>query len=547
MANHPRAGQPTRQSDLINVAQLTSQYYVLRPDVTNPAQSVKFGTSGHRGCAARHSFNEAHILAIAQAIAEERRRQGITGPCYVGKDTHALSEPAFISVLEVLTANGVDVIVQQDNGFTPTPAVSNAILVHNRQGGALADGIVITPSHNPPEDGGIKYNPPNGGPADTNLTSVIEKRANALLADELRDVKRQSLDKARQSGHLHERDLVEPYVEALGEVVDMAAIQRAGLKLGVDPLGGSGIAYWQRIAERYQLDLTLVNDAVDQTFRFMTLDHDGVIRMDCSSVSAMSGLLALRDKFDLAFANDPDYDRHGIVTPAGLMNPNHYLAVAINYLFRHRPQWSESVAVGKTLVSSAMIDRVVADLGRKLVEVPVGFKWFVGGLFDGTLGFGGEESAGASFLRFDGKPWSTDKDGIILCLLAAEITAVTGKNPQQHYDALAARFGAPSYNRLQASATHAQKAALSKLSPEMVSASTLAGDPITARLTAAPGNGASIGGLKVMTDNGWFAARPSGTEEAYKIYCESFLGAEHREKIEKEAVEIVSAVLSSAK
>ncbi|MCL6404176.1 alpha-D-glucose phosphate-specific phosphoglucomutase [Dickeya dadantii] len=547
MANHPRAGQPTRQSDLINVAQLTSQYYVLRPDVTNPAQSVKFGTSGHRGCAARHSFNEAHILAIAQAIAEERRRQGITGPCYVGKDTHALSEPAFISVLEVLTANGVDVIVQQDNGFTPTPAVSNAILVHNRQGGALADGIVITPSHNPPEDGGIKYNPPNGGPADTNLTSVIEKRANALLADDLRDVRRQSLDKARQSGHLHERDLVEPYVEALGEVVDMAAIQRAGLKLGVDPLGGSGIAYWQRIAERYQLDLTLVNDAVDQTFRFMTLDHDGVIRMDCSSVSAMAGLLALRDKFDLAFANDPDYDRHGIVTPAGLMNPNHYLAVAIDYLFRHRPQWSESVAVGKTLVSSAMIDRVVADLGRKLVEVPVGFKWFVDGLFDGTLGFGGEESAGASFLRFDGKPWSTDKDGIILCLLAAEITAVTGKNPQQHYDALATRFGAPSYNRLQAPATHAQKAALSKLSPEMVSASTLAGDPITARLTAAPGNGASIGGLKVMTDNGWFAARPSGTEEAYKIYCESFLGAEHREKIEKEAVEIVGAVLSSAK
>ncbi|MGM3174840.1 phosphoglucomutase (alpha-D-glucose-1,6-bisphosphate-dependent) [Dickeya lacustris] len=546
MANHPRAGQPTRQSDLINVAQLTSQYYVLRPDVTNPAHSVKFGTSGHRGSAARHSFNEAHILAIAQAIAEERSRQGITGPCYVGKDTHALSEPAFISVLEVLTANGVDVIIQQDNGFTPTPAVSNAILVHNRQGGALADGIVITPSHNPPEDGGIKYNPPNGGPADTNLTSVIEKRANALLADNLRDVKRQSLDNARQSGHLHERDLVEPYVAALGDVVDMAAIQRAGLKLGVDPLGGSGIAYWQRIAEYYKLDLTLVNDAVDQTFRFMTLDHDGVIRMDCSSVSAMAGLLALRDKFDLAFANDPDYDRHGIVTPAGLMNPNHYLAVAINYLFRHRLQWSESVAVGKTLVSSAMIDRVVADLGRKLVEVPVGFKWFVDGLFDGTLGFGGEESAGASFLRFDGTPWSTDKDGIILCLLAAEITAVTGKNPQQHYDALAERFGAPSYNRIQASASHAQKAALSKLSPEQVSASMLAGDPITARLTAAPGNGASIGGLKVMTDNGWFAARPSGTEEAYKIYCESFLGAEHREKIEQEAVEIVSAVLSSA-
>ncbi|MBN3209589.1 alpha-D-glucose phosphate-specific phosphoglucomutase [Pectobacterium brasiliense] len=547
MANHPRAGQPARQSDLINVAQLTSQYYVLRPEVGNAAHAVKFGTSGHRGSAGRHSFNEPHILAIAQAIAEERKKQGISGPCYVGKDTHALSEPAFISVLEVLAANGVDVIVQLDNGFTPTPAVSNAILVHNRQGGALADGIVITPSHNPPEDGGIKYNPPNGGPADTNLTSVIETRANVLLADELRDVKRITLDQALNSGHVHEQDLVQAYVEGLASVVDMAAIQRAGLKLGVDPLGGSGIAYWQRIAEHYKLDLTLVNDAVDQTFRFMSLDHDGVIRMDCSSEFAMAGLLALRDKFDLAFANDPDYDRHGIVTPSGLMNPNHYLAVAINYLFQHRPQWGQSVAVGKTLVSSAMIDRVVADLGRKLVEVPVGFKWFVDGLYDGSFGFGGEESAGASFLRFDGTPWSTDKDGIILCLLAAEITAVTGKNPQQHYDELAQRFGAPSYNRIQASATHAQKAVLSKLSPEQVSASTLAGDPITARLTAAPGNGASIGGLKVMTENGWFAARPSGTEEAYKIYCESFLGAEHRERIEKEAVEIVSAVLATAK
>ncbi|POE22174.1 phosphoglucomutase, alpha-D-glucose phosphate-specific [Pectobacterium odoriferum] len=547
MANHPRAGQPAQQSDLINVAQLTSQYYVLRPEVGNTAHAVKFGTSGHRGSAGRHSFNEPHILAIAQAIAEERKKQGISGPCYVGKDTHALSEPAFISVLEVLAANGVDVIVQLDNGFTPTPAVSNAILVHNRQGGALADGIVITPSHNPPEDGGIKYNPPNGGPADTNLTSVIETRANALLADELRDVKRITLDQALKSGHVHEQDLVQAYVEGLASVMDMAAIQRAGLKLGVDPLGGSGIAYWQRIAEHYKLDLTLVNDAVDQTFRFMSLDHDGVIRMDCSSEFAMAGLLALRDKFDLAFANDPDYDRHGIVTPSGLMNPNHYLAVAINYLFQHRPLWGQSVAVGKTLVSSAMIDRVVADLGRKLVEVPVGFKWFVDGLYDGSFGFGGEESAGASFLRFDGTPWSTDKDGIILCLLAAEITAVTGKNPQQHYDELAQRFGAPSYNRIQASATHAQKAVLSKLSPEQVSASTLAGDPITARLTAAPGNGASIGGLKVMTENGWFAARPSGTEEAYKIYCESFLGVEHRERIEKEAVEIVSAVLATAK
>jgi phosphoglucomutase len=547
VANHPRAGQPAQQSDLINVAQLTSQYYVLQPDPANTAHAVKFGTSGHRGSALRHSFNEAHILAIAQAIAEVRKEQGTTGPCYVGKDTHALSEPAFISVLEVLTANGVDVIVQENNGFTPTPAVSHAILTHNRNGGALADGIVITPSHNPPEDGGIKYNPTNGGPADTNLTSVIEKRANALLAAKLTGVKRQSLDLAWKSGHLAAKDLVQPFIEGLTDIVDMAAIQKAGLKLGVDPLGGSGIEYWKRIAEHYKLDLTLVNDEVDQTFRFMHLDHDGVIRMDCSSESAMAGLLALRDKFDLAFANDPDYDRHGIVTPAGLMNPNHYLAVAIQYLFQHRPQWGKDVAVGKTLVSSAMIDRVVEDLGRKLVEVPVGFKWFVDGLFDGSFGFGGEESAGASFLRFDGTPWSTDKDGIIMCLLAAEITAVTGKNPQEHYNELAARFGAPSYNRIQAPATHAQKAALSKLSPEQVKADTLAGDPITARLTNAPGNGASIGGLKVMTKNGWFAARPSGTEEAYKIYCESFLGAEHREQIEKEAVEIVSKVLADAK
>jgi phosphoglucomutase len=547
VANNPRAGQPAQQSDLINVAQLTSQYYVLQPDPSNSAHAVKFGTSGHRGSAGRHSFNESHILAIAQAIAEVRKEQGTTGPCYVGKDTHALSEPAFISVLEVLTANGVDVIVQEDNGFTPTPAVSHAILTHNKKGGALADGIVITPSHNPPEDGGIKYNPTNGGPADTDLTSVIEKRANALIAEGLKGVKRQSLDKAWQGQHLVEQDLVQPYVEDLVNIIDIPAIQKAGLKLGVDPLGGSGITYWKRIAEHYNLDLTLVNDSVDQTFRFMHLDHDGVIRMDCSSEFAMGGLLALKDKFDLAFANDPDYDRHGIVTPAGLMNPNHYLAVAINYLFQHRPQWGADVAVGKTLVSSAMIDRVVADLGRKLVEVPVGFKWFVDGLFDGSFGFGGEESAGASFLRFDGTPWSTDKDGIIMCLLAAEITAVTGKNPQEHYNELAARFGAPSYNRIQAPATHAQKAALSKLSPEQVKADTLAGDPITDRLTKAPGNGASIGGLKVITKNGWFAARPSGTEEAYKIYCESFLGAEHREKIEKEAVDIVSKVLADAK
>lgn len=547
MANHPRAGQPAQQSDLINVSQLIAEYYVLQPDSENLAHAVKFGTSGHRGSAGRQSFNEAHILAIAQAIAENRAANGISGPCYVGKDTHGLSEPAFISVLEVLTANGVDVIVQQNNGFTPTPAVSHAILCHNSKGGALADGIVITPSHNPPEDGGIKYNPPNGGPADTNLTQWIENRANELLRNKLQGVKRLTMIAAKQTGLIHEQDLVQPYVEQLTQVVDMPAIQKAGLAIGVDPLGGAGIEYWQRIADFYKLNLKLVNDSIDPSFRFMHLDHDGIIRMDCSSECAMAGLLALKDKFDLAFANDPDYDRHGIVTPKGLMNPNHYLAVSINYLYQHRPLWGKEVGVGKTLVSSAMIDRVVADIGRKLVEVPVGFKWFVDGLFDGTLGFGGEESAGASFLRFDGKPWSTDKDGIIMCLLAAEITAVTGKNPQEHYEELAKRFGAPSYNRIQAPATSAEKAVLSKLSPEMVTADVLAGDKITARLTNAPGNGAAIGGLKIMTDNGWFAARPSGTEDAYKIYCESFLGKEHREKIEHEAVDIVSAVLSKAK
>nr|WP_217277005.1 phosphoglucomutase (alpha-D-glucose-1,6-bisphosphate-dependent) [Photorhabdus heterorhabditis] len=530
---------------MINVAQLTSQYYTLHPQPENPLHKVKFGTSGHRGSSQRSSFNEAHILAIVQAIAEVRKQQGINGPCYVGKDTHALSEAAFISVLEVLTANHVDVIVQENNGFTPTPAISHAILCYNRQRGELADGIIITPSHNPPEDGGIKYNPPNGGPADTDLTAIIERRANELLEEGLKSVKRLPFAQVLSSEYLHQQDLVEPYVAALGDVVDMVAIQKAGLKIGIDPLGGSGIAFWQRIGEYYHLDLTLVNDQVDQTFRFMHLDHDGVIRMDCSSPWAMSGLLSMRDKFDLAFANDPDYDRHGIVTPAGLMNPNHYLATAIDYLFRHRPQWSANVAVGKTLVSSAMIDRVVADLGRELVEVPVGFKWFVDGLHKGELGFGGEESAGASFLRFDGTPWSTDKDGIILCLLAAEMTAVTGENPQQRYNKLAARFGTPSYSRIQASASHQQKALLAKLSPDMVKADKLAGDPITARLTKASGNGASIGGLKVMTENGWFAARPSGTEEAYKIYCESFLGPEHREKIEQEALNIVNQVFAA--
>ncbi len=544
MTIHERAGQLPFQNDLINVAQLTAQYYTQQPQANNLSQAVKFGTSGHRGSSVRKNFNESHILAIAQAIADLRKKQGITGPCFIGKDTHALSEAAFITVIEVLAANQVKVVVQEANGFTPTPAISYAILNYNKSHKDIADGIVITPSHNPPEDGGIKYNPANGGPADTDLTSVIEKQANQLLATNLAGVKRLSFDAAMTSGYVIEQDLIMPYVSALGEVVDMKAIQRSGLKIGVDPLGGSGIEYWKKIAEYYQLDIEIVNDQLDQTFRFMPLDHDGVIRMDCSSSWAMAGLLGMKERFDLAFANDPDYDRHGIVTPDGLMNPNHYLAVAIDYLFQHRPQWGKNVAVGKTLVSSAMIDRVVNDIGRELVEVPVGFKWFVDGLFSGKLGFGGEESAGASFLKFDGTPWSTDKDGIILCLLAAEITAVTGENPQQRYNKLAEKFGAPTYNRIQAKATHEQKAKLSKLSPEMVEADTLAGDKITQRLTAAPGNGAAIGGLKIMTDYGWFAARPSGTEEAYKIYCESFRGEEHLRLIEKEAIEIVSKVIS---
>lgn len=545
MSTHPRAGQIALQSDLINVAQLTSQYYSLQPQSSVAAHQVKFGTSGHRGSAKRYTFNENHILAITQAIVEVRKEQGITGPCYVGKDTHALSEPAFISVIEVLAANQVNVIIQKNNGFTPTPAISRAILSYNREHQLRADGIVITPSHNPPEDGGIKYNPPNGGPADTDLTTLIENRANQFIANQLRDVKRLSYEQALDSGFIQEQDLIDSYVIALREVIDMDAIKKSGIKIGVDPLGGAGIEYWKRIKSYYDLDIELVNEQVDQTFRFMPLDHDGVIRMDCSSKWAMAGLLELRDKFDLAFANDPDYDRHGIITPDGLMAPNHYLATAINYLFSHRPQWSQDVSVGKTLVSSAMIDYVVNSLDRQLIEVPVGFKWFVDGLYNGTLGFGGEESAGASFLRFDGTPWSTDKDGIILCLLAAEMMAVTGENPQQHYNKLKDKFGAPSYSRIQAAASHEEKARLSKLSPEMVTANMLAGDPITAKLTAAPGNGASIGGLKVMSDFGWFAARPSGTEEAYKIYCESFRGPEHRELIEKEAISIVNQVIGS--
>ncbi|USD59866.1 phosphoglucomutase (alpha-D-glucose-1,6-bisphosphate-dependent) [Vibrio sp. SCSIO 43140] len=546
MAIHPRAGQKALQEDLHNIPALVSNYFLVQPEAGNTAQSVQFGTSGHRGSADKATFNENHILAIAQAVAEVRAEKGTTGPLFVGKDTHALSEPAFATVVEVLVANGVHVIAQEDNGYTPTPGISHAILTHNLSSDKKADGIVITPSHNPPQDGGIKYNPTHGGPAEAELTQAIEDRANEIISNEMKDVKRLPIAVAKANDLFEERDLVKPYIDDLVNVIDMEAIQKAGLKIGVDPLGGSGIDYWRQIGKAYNLDLTLVSEAVDPSFQFMSLDKDGVVRMDCSSPYAMAGLLALKDDYDLAFGNDPDYDRHGIVTPKGLMNPNHYLAVCIDYLYRHRSEWRADVAVGKTLVSSALIDRVVADLGRTLCEVPVGFKWFVDGLYNGEFGFGGEESAGASFLRKDGTPWSTDKDGIILCLLAAEITAVTGKNPQQYYEELAAKHGESKYNRIQAVANTEQKSVLKKLSPEMVSAETLAGDAITARLTHAPGNGAAIGGLKVTTANGWFAARPSGTEDIYKIYCESFKGDEHLKQIEAEAQEIVNQVFADA-
>ncbi|MEZ8801275.1 phosphoglucomutase (alpha-D-glucose-1,6-bisphosphate-dependent) [Vibrio splendidus] len=546
MAMHPRAGQKAQQEDLHNIPALVANYFLQQPDATNPDHKVLFGTSGHRGTADKSTFNENHILAIAQAVAEVRAEQGTTGPLFLGKDTHALSEPAFSTVIEVLVANGVEVIIQENNGFTPTPGISHAILTHNLVNDKKADGIVITPSHNPPQDGGIKYNPTHGGPAEAELTQAIEDRANVIIAEQMQGVKRTPIAQAKQSEQVKEVDLVAPYVADLVNVVDMEAIQKANIKIGVDPLGGSGIDYWRHIGKAYNLDLTLVSEAVDPSFQFMSLDKDGVVRMDCSSPYAMAGLLALKDDYQLAFGNDPDYDRHGIVTPKGLMNPNHFLAVCIDYLYRNREGWGKDVAVGKTLVSSALIDRVVADLGRELCEVPVGFKWFVDGLYNGQFGFGGEESAGASFLRKDGTPWSTDKDGLILCLLAAEITAVTGKNPQEYYEELAAKHGESKYNRIQAVANGAQKDVLKKLSPEMVSAETLAGDAITARLTHAPGNGAAIGGLKVTTENGWFAARPSGTEDIYKIYCESFKGEEHLKAIEAEAQEIVNQVFAAA-
>ncbi len=546
MTPNPLAGKPAPASLWIDVGRLERDYYERRPNPDDPTQLVSFGTSGHRGTPLDGTFTESHILAIAQALCEYRRSKGIDGPLFVGKDTHAASAPAQRTALEVLAANGVETVIQRDDGFTPTPVVSRAILVYNKgRQDHLGDGIVITPSHNPPEDGGFKYNPPNGGPADTDITDWVQNRANALLRAGNKDVRRIPYESALKASTTHADDFVLPYVQDLAHVVDMDAIRAAGIKLGVDPLGGAAVHYWQPIKDIYGLDLTVVNSTVDPRFAFMTVDHDGKIRMDCSSPYAMAKLVGLKDCYRVAFGNDPDSDRHGIVTPsAGLMNPNHFLAVAIRYLLTHRPHWPTSAAVGKTLVSSGIIDRVVADLGRKLCEVPVGFKWFAPGLFDGSICFGGEESAGASFLRRDGSVWTTDKDGPIMDLLAAEITAVTGKDPGEHYRELTAKFGSPCYTRIDAPATPAQKAALKKLSPEMVTATTLAGEPILSKLTKAPGNGASIGGLKVTSANGWFAARPSGTENIYKIYAESFKDEKHLQSIVAEAQEIVTRALS---
>jgi phosphoglucomutase len=533
---------------LVDVARLVTAYYTGKPDPSVAAQRVSFGTSGHRGSSFESSFNENHILAITQAICEYRAAEKTDGPLYLAKDTHGLSEPAFTTALEVLCAHGITVMVDSDFGYTPTPALSHAILVHNagRQAG-LADGIVITPSHNPPEDGGFKYNPPSGGPADTGATKIIQDRANAILANGLGEVRRVPYGQARNAATTLRHDYVSQYVGDLGAVLDLDAVRDAGLSLCADPLGGAGVAYWGRIAERYRLKMAIQHDLVDATFRFMCLDWDGKIRMDCSSPYAMAGLIALKDRYDVAFACDTDHDRHGIVTrSAGLLNPNHYLAAAIFYLFQNRPGWSPAAGVGKTLVSSSMIDRVAAHLGRRLVEVPVGFKWFVDGLLSGEFGFGGEESAGASFLRRDGGPWSTDKDGPIMGLLAAEMLARTGKDPGEIYRSLTEQFGAPVYARIDAPATPAEKAILAKLSPEEVSAKELAGDPIEAMLTRAPGNGAPIGGLKVTTRRGWFAARPSGTEDVYKIYAESFAGPDHLRQIQQEARELIGRTLEAS-
>jgi phosphoglucomutase len=548
MSLHPFAGKPAPHEMLVNIPRLISAYYTQKPDLSDPAQRVAFGTSGHRGSSLRGSFNEDHILAICQAICEHRLAQKITGPLYIGMDPHALSEPALATAIEVFAANEQEIVIQAGLGYTPTPVISHAILTYNRDRTAgLADGVVITPSHNPPDDGGFKYNPPEGGPADTSTTRAMQERANAILQDGLRAVKRWPLARALKADTTHEFDYITPYVADLRNVVDIPAIVRAGLHIGVDPLGGASVAYWQPIAERYGLNLEIVNPHVDPTFGFMTVDKDGKIRMDCSSPYAMASLICLKDRFDIAFGNDADCDRHGIVTrSAGLMNPNHYLAVAIWYLFQNRPAWGKDVAVGKTLVSSSMIDRVTTHIGRRLCEVPVGFKWFVDGLLDGSFGFGGEESAGASFLRQQGTVWTTDKDGIILDLLAAEITAVTGRDPGEHYRALADRFGDPVYERMDVVATPPQKQALERLSPEMVAAEDLAGEKIVSKLTRAPYNQASIGGLKVVTENGWFAARPSGTEDIYKIYAESFRGEDHLLLIFSEAQAIVAAAFKAA-
>ncbi|RDI22561.1 phosphoglucomutase [Rhodococcus sp. AG1013] len=540
---HERAGQVALPEDLEDLAHLVSAYYTRTPDPADPLQQVVFGTSGHRGSSLDSAFNEAHILATTQAIVEYRAAQGITGPLFLGRDTHALSEPAWVTALEVLVANDVAVVIDSRDGYTPTPAVSHAILRHNASGpAARADGIVVTPSHNPPRDGGFKYNPPHGGPADSDATTVIADRANDLLRSGLSAVARVPLARALETAGRY--DFLAAYVDDLPTVLDLDAIRASGLRIGADPLGGASVDYWGAIAERHRLDLTVVNPLVDATWRFMTLDGDGKIRMDCSSPYAMASLIAARDRFDLATGNDADADRHGIVTPdGGLMNPNHYLAVAIDYLYTYRAGWSPTTKVGKTLVSSSMIDRVAGGLGRPVVEVPVGFKWFVPGLLDGSLGFGGEESAGASFLRHDGTVWTTDKDGILLALLGAEITAVTGQSPSARYRELTRQFGDPAYARIDAPATRDQKAVLSKLSPEQVTATDLAGEPVTATLTSAPGNGAAIGGLKVTTENAWFAARPSGTEDVYKIYAESFRGPDHLAQVQAAAQDVVSRAL----
>jgi phosphoglucomutase len=545
---HELAGQRVPRELLPDIPRLVSAYYTHRPDPDEPGQQVSFGTSGHRGSSLDNSFNQDHVWAICQAVCELRRSRGITGQLYVGMDTHALSQAAFASAMEVLAGNGVDVVIQTGRGYTPTPVISHAILAHNRgRTSGLSDGVVITPSHNPPDDGGFKYNPPSAGPADTRTTQSIQDRANEILRGGLKEVVRLPYERALKADTTHERDYVLPYVRDLSAAIDMEAIASEGLKIGVDPMGGAGIAFWDPMAELYGLDIEVVNRHVDPTFSFMTVDRDGAIRMDCSSPYAMAGLIGLKDRFDVAFGNDPDYDRHGIVTrSAGLMNPNHYLAVAIWYLYRNRPGWRADAAVGKTLVSSSMIDRVAAHLGRKLAEVPVGFKWFVDGLLDGSYGFGGEESAGASFLRKDGSVWTTDKDGILLDLLAAEITAATGRDPGEHYRTLESRFGSPVYERMDVPATSDQKAVLKNLSPDAVRAQELAGERIIARLTRAPGNDAPIGGLKVVTENGWFAARPSGTEDVYKVYAESFRGVEHLHWIREEAQAIVGAAFRAA-